>query len=118
LSDTKYGQHIEPIPVVAMTGKGNDTEGWDLWGKDQANFEANIAMRAFNEIDGMDPEYQQRPQTHGFDEVPMFLSSDVYEVGNPGLKAEMRMGREEEKHIIDAPTAFWVTKGLPYYPIF
>jgi hypothetical protein len=29
----------------------------------------------------------------------------------------MRLGREEEKHIITAPTAVWVPKGLPHCPI-
>lgn len=42
----------------------------------------------------------------------MFLSSDANDVGNLGLKAERRMGKEEEKYIIDTPTAVWVPKGL------
>ena len=117
MAETKYGKHIVPIPVVPMTGKGNGTEGWDLWGKDLGNFEANIAMRAFNEVGRMNPEYQQRPHAHNFDEVLLFLSSDVNDVGNLGLEAEMRMGKEEEKHIVDKPTAVWVPKGLPHCPI-
>ena len=117
MAETKYGKHLVPIPVVPMTGKGNGTEGWDLWGKDLGNFEVNIAMRAFNEVGRMNPEYQQRPHTHNFDEVLLFLSSDINDVGTLGLEAEMRMGKEEEKHIIDKPTAVWVPKGLPHCPI-
>ena len=95
MAENKYGKHIVPIPVVPMTGKGNGTEGWDLWGKDLGNFEVNIAMRAFNEVGRMNPEYQQRPHAHNFDEVLLFLNSDINDVANLRLKAEMRMGKEE-----------------------
>ena len=63
MSDTKYGQHIVPISVAPMTGKSNDSEGWNLWGKDLGNFEVNIEMRAFDKIGRMNPERQQKP-TH------------------------------------------------------
>ena len=36
---------------------------------------------------------------------------------NLGVEAEMRLGKEEEKHIITGPTAVVVPKGLPHCPI-
>lgn len=117
MSDTKYGQHIVPIPVVPMSCNGNGTEGWDLWSKDLGNFEVNIAMRPFDEVGRMNPEQQQKPHAHGFDEVLLFVSYDINDVSNLGLKAEMRMGTEEGMHIVDKPTAVRVPKGLPHCPI-
>ena len=117
MTETRYGQHIVPIPVIPMVGEGNGSQGWDLWGKDLGNFEVNIAQRCFKEPGRMNPEYQQRPHTHAFDEILFFLSSDTDDLSKLGSVAEMRLGKEEEKHIIAAPTAVWVPKGLPHCPI-
>jgi hypothetical protein len=117
MTETKYGKHIVPIPVIPMFGEGNGSQGWDLWGKDLGNFEVNIAQRCFKELGRMNPEYQKRPHTHAFDEILFFLSSDTDDLSRLGSVAEMRMGSEEEKHIIARPTAVWVPEGLPHCPI-
>ena len=65
----------------------------------------------------MNPQWQQRPHTHNFDEILFFHSTDTDDMTNLGVEAEMRMGKEEEKHIITAPTAVVVPKGLPHCPI-
>lgn len=117
MADTKYGKHIVPIPVVPMTGEGNGTQGWDLWGSDLGGWQVSIAQRCFKEPGRMNPEYQQKPHVHAFDEILFFLGSDTSDLTQLGSVAELRMGKEEEKHIISTPTAVWVPKGLLHCPI-
>ena len=117
MAETKYGKYLVPIPILPMTGEGNGSQGWDLFGKDLEGFEVNIALRTFKEPGRMNPEFQKRPHTHAFDEVLFFMSSDINDINKLGVEAEMRMGKEEEKHIITVPTAVVVPKGLPHCPI-
>jgi len=117
MTETKYGKYLVPIPVIPMTGEGNGYEGWDLFGKDLHGFDVNIALRCFKETGRMNPQWQQRPHTHNFDEILFFHSTDTDDMTNLGVEAEMRMGKEEEKHIITTPTAVVVPKGLPHCPI-
>jgi len=117
MADTRYGKCLVPIPVVPMVGEGNGSEGWDLWGKDLGGIEVNIGFRCFKETGRMNPEWQKRPHTHPFDEILFFHGTDTNDMTRLGVVAEMRMGKEEEKHIITTPTAVVVPKGLPHCPI-
>ena len=117
MTETKYGKYLVPLPIIPMVGEGNGSEGWDLFGKDMEGFNLQVAMRCFKETGRMNPELQKRPHTHPFDEVLFFLGSDTNDMTRLGVEAEIRMGPEEEKHIISVPTAVVVPKGLPHCPI-
>ncbi len=115
--ETKYGKHLIPIPVRQLKGKGNGYEGWDLFGEALGGLEVNVGYFSHHEVGRMNPQLQQRPHVHAFDEILFFTSSDPYDMNSLGVEAELCMGKEEEKHIIDRPTAVVVPKGLPHCPI-
>lgn len=115
--ESKYGQYMVPIPVRKLHGKGNGFEGWDLFGDDLGGLEVNVGFFSHHEPGRMNPQLQQKPHAHAFDEILFFTSSDPDNMSNLGVEAELCMGKEQEKHIITSPTAVVVPKGLPHCPI-
>ena len=117
MAETQYGKYLVPIPVRKLTGKGNGYEGWDLFGDKLGGIDVNVGYFSHHEVGRMNPELQQKPHAHAFDEILFFTSGDAYDMNNLGVEAELCMGKEEEKHIITEPTAVVVPKGLPHCPI-
>ena len=117
MAEAKYGKYLVPIPIRQLKGKGNGNEGWDLFGQDLGGLDVNIGFFSHKEAGRMNPELQQKPHTHAFDEVLFFMGSNPDDMSKLGVEAEICMGKEQEKHIITTPTAVVVPRGLPHCPI-
>jgi hypothetical protein len=55
---------------------------------------------------------------HDYDELLYFLGGNPLNFFDFGARAEILLGDEEEKHLIDATTIIYVPKGLMHCPIY
>ncbi len=117
MAETKYGGYLVPLEITPLNGGGSGSEGWGLRGKALRGLEVHMFAKVHKEVGRMNPERQTKPHGHAFDEVLLFFGSDTDNMGKLGGEVEMRMGREEEKHIITVPTAVVVPRGLLHTPI-
>ena len=53
---------------------------------------------------------------HHADEVQLFLWTEMNDISKLGGEVEVSLGKEEVKHIISAPSAIAVPKGMPHLP--
>ena len=60
---------------------------------------------------------QKEPASHRFDKFMCFLGSDPNDSLDFGAEVEVTMGKEVEKHKIDASTIICIPKGTSYGPI-
>jgi len=65
----------------------------------------------------MNPQWQQRPHTHNFDEILFFHSTNTDDMTNLGVEAEMRMGKEMEEHIITTSALVFIPAKFIHCPI-
>ena len=56
------------------------------------------------------------PHTHDFDQVMLFLGSDMDDLGELGAEIEFCIGEEMETHMITSSTAVAIPKGVPHLP--
>jgi hypothetical protein len=59
----------------------------------------------------------EEPHSHDFDEFLCFLGCDPANALNFGAEIELSLGKEGEKHIIDAATIICIPKGLIHCPL-
>jgi hypothetical protein len=55
---------------------------------------------------------------HAYDELLYFLGGNPLNFFDFGAKAELLLGEEDEKHIIDSTTIIYVPKGLMHCPVY
>jgi len=53
---------------------------------------------------------------HKFDQLLLWIGSDVDNLTELGAEIELCLGEEREKHLFTVPTAVAVPKGLPHFP--
>jgi hypothetical protein len=58
-----------------------------------------------------------KPHVHNYHEFLCFIGADTNDLSYLGGEAELSIGREQEKHIINAPTIAIMPKGLPHCPL-
>ena len=59
----------------------------------------------------------KEPHTHAHDQFLIFMGANPMDVRDFGAEAEMSLGEEGEKHIIDSPTIIHIPKGLMHGPL-
>jgi len=59
----------------------------------------------------------EESHSHDFDEFLCFLGLDPSNALNFGAEIELSLGKEKEKHIIDAATIICIPKGLVHGPL-
>ena len=60
---------------------------------------------------------QKEPHSHNFDKFMCFLSNDPTGSFDFGAEIELTMGKEAERHIIDASTIICIPKGTVHGPL-
>lgn len=60
---------------------------------------------------------EEKPHSHDFDEFLCFLSCDPTNAYNFGAEIEISLGKEKEKHTIDAATIMCIPKGTVHSSI-
>ena len=57
------------------------------------------------------------PHTHDFDQFILFLGSNPEKISEFDAEAEIWLGKENEKHVIDSTTIVYIPKGLMHHQI-
>jgi hypothetical protein len=60
---------------------------------------------------------QKESRSHNFDKFMCFLGADPKDSFDFGAEIELTMGKEAEKHVIDASTIICIPKGTAYGPL-
>jgi hypothetical protein len=61
-------------------------------------------------------EPYSQPHVHDFDQVMLFLGTDMNDMSDLWGEVEFCIGEELEKHIITCSTAIAIPKGMPHFP--
>jgi hypothetical protein len=57
-----------------------------------------------------------RPHTHDFDQIMLWLGSDMNDLSELGAEVELCLGEEMDTHMITTSTAVAVPRGMPHFP--
>lgn len=111
---TKYGKYLlrEPLetsvhaevmaPILRVIGK-------DHFGAGDFKFTANCISQPFLMI--------KEPHSHDYDQVLLFIGSNLMNMGDFQAEAEIYLGEEEEKYIINSTTVLYIPKDLVHGPL-
>ena len=58
-----------------------------------------------------------RPHTHDYDEILLFMGADCNDLGELGAECEISLGKEMERHTVTTPTVVALPKGVPHCPL-
>jgi hypothetical protein len=61
--------------------------------------------------------YPDKPHAHPKPEILFFMSTDTSDLSNLGGEAELCLGKEMERHIINEPCAVVLPKGFLHLPL-
>jgi len=56
------------------------------------------------------------PHVHDFDQIMLFLGSDMSDLSELGAEVEVCVGEELETHMLTCSTAIAIPKGMPHFP--
>jgi hypothetical protein len=112
----KYGHLVRKLDLRDTKrkegGNADFIAGWN--GKDMEGFELNFTW-AFHT--GLGAWHARDPHTHPADECLLFVGLDYSNPNYLGAEIEIAMGKEQEKHVFDTPTAVVVPRGLVHCPL-
>ena len=121
MSDTKYGQYIIREPLA----KGNQAPQVHICGEKHLFGEEYCPGSNFpsfpNEVTLFTitkPCVVSAKHAHAYDELLYFLGGNPLNFFDFGAKAELLLGEEDEKHLIDTTAIIYVPKGLMHCPIY
>jgi hypothetical protein len=109
--ETKYGKYLVTEP------RGKDTGAFPRWilygGRDFGGAEFSMRIHYLAEPYFMIKE----AHSHDFDQFYLICGADFAHPWDFQAEIEFYLGKEEEKHIITAPTAVHVPKGMIHGPL-
>ncbi len=112
---SKYGKYIlRGVKGKKPRGEAPGVTTVALEGlKDWAGIQHRMNWKYISQSVLMDKE----PHSHDFDEFLCFLGIDPSNALNFGAEIELSLGKEGEKHIIDAASIICIPKGLVHGPL-
>jgi hypothetical protein len=114
MAESKYGKYIlretgvKPHPEITAVTPAL-LEGLKDWG--------GIQHRMSWKYVSQPVILEREPHSHDFDEFLCFLGCDPLNALDFGAEAELALGREGEKHIVDASSVIFIPKGLIHCPL-
>jgi hypothetical protein len=54
---------------------------------------------------------------HSYDSVLVFFGRKTDDISYLGAEISIELGKEHEKYTFDVPTAIWLPKGMPHFPV-
>ena len=112
----KYGHLVKKLDMRDTQrkegGNADFIAGWS--GREMEGFDLNFTW-AFHT--GLGAWHTRDPHTHPADECLLFVGLDYNNPDYLGAEIEIAMGKEQEKHVFDTPTAVVVPKGLVHCPL-
>jgi hypothetical protein len=121
MASDKYRKYIFREPIV----KGRMTPQVHICGEKHLNGDEYCPGSNFpgfpNEVTLFtvtEPCVISAKHAHDYDELLYFLGGNPMNFFDFGAEAEIAMGEEEERYLIDATTIVYVPKGLMHCPIY
>ena len=121
MADLKYSQYVirEPLAKGAALPQVHICGEKHLWGNE---FCPGSRFPGFpNEVTIFTvtaPCVVSAKHAHAYDELLYFLGGNPLNFFDFGARAELLLGEEDEKHIIDTTAIIYVPKGLMHCPIY
>lgn len=117
----KYGKYIirEPIvkgrlaPQLHICGEKHLNGDEFCWGSRFPSFPNEVTLFTISE-----PSVISAKHAHDYDELLYFLGGNPMNFYDFGAEAEILLGDEDERHIINTTTIIYVPKGLMHCPVY
>ena len=109
----KYGDYVKTIPFQDY-GPGSFRQGAKL-NKDFFGVDIDIQFGSLLSP-GRISEGIEGTHVHDFNQVILWLGSDLDNIGDLGAEVEYCLGEEKEKHIATTSSAVFIPGGLPHFP--
>jgi len=113
MTETKY-DHLVKTLTFEKYESGCIRQGINLTGK-LLEINASISYGACW-IAGKLGKEPDQPHVHDFDQVMLFLGSDMNDLSELGAEVQFCIGQEMESHMITCSTAIAVPRGMPHFP--
>jgi hypothetical protein len=110
---SKYSHFVKTIPFQDY-GAGSFRQGAKLNGS-FFDLDVDIQFGTFWSA-GNISEGIVGTHKHDFNQVTLWMGSDMNDIGNLGAEIELFMGEEKEKHVVTTSTAVFMPKNLPHFP--
>ena len=119
MAETKYGENISTTSIFKPEHPVEGVQAAWLAGGGLTphlkGMNLTIMYASYNKPGAMG-FIPNGPHVHDFDEVQLFVGTEMNDISKLGGEVEVSLGKEEEKHIISAPSAIVVPKGMPHLP--
>ena len=113
MAATKYGEYVKTISFKDVE-QGGFRQATVMDSK-FLGIDAHVIYGAYWTAGRMGKE-PYLPHTHDFDQVLLFLGSDMDDLGELAAEIEFCIGDEMETHMITTSTAVAIPKGVPHMP--
>jgi hypothetical protein len=111
----KYSYLFHPFKVEKGPGGANAVQQVSAEGKDLAGIAVNFSIGLYNKAGEWYPG--KGAQIHSYDEVMVFFGHNTDDLSYLGSEITIAIGKEQEKHTFNVPTAIVLPKGTPHFPI-
>src|SRR3972149_2861554 len=113
MARTKYGKYFTTEVVRGdprnSGAQVTSTRHLEKWGGHELSIDAIYINRPHLMI--------SQPHQHGFAQYLSFFSANPKETRDFDAEIEVSLGEEQEKHIINSPTALYIPAGLHHGPL-
>jgi hypothetical protein len=126
LTESKYGKYIIDTPNVQRLANGVLPDGQRVKGRTLSHTYIEDAliegapMHVF--ISGIhtipDPNPGLKSHTHPHDEIILFMGTNPHDITHLGAEIEIKLGEEEEIHVINKTSGVYIPHGLKHNFIY
>jgi hypothetical protein len=113
MAATKYGKYVKSLKFTDP-GRGCYRQQTVMDGK-FLGLDVHIRYGSCWTAGKMGQE-PYRPHTHDFDQIMLWLGSDMNDLSELGAEVELCLGEEMDTHMITTSTAVAVPRGMPHFP--
>jgi hypothetical protein len=121
MNDKKYGKYVirEPIvkgkqsPEVHICGEKHRNGDEPCWGSRFPGFPNEVTLFTVSR-----PSVISAKHAHDYDELLYFLGGNPLNFYDFGAEAEIALGEEGERHVINTTTIVYVPRGLMHCPVY
>lgn len=113
MAATRYGKYIKSLSFLDQ-GQDGFRQGAVMDGR-FLGLDVHIQYGAYWTAGKMGKE-PNRPHVHDFDQVMLWLGTDMNDLSELGAEVEVCLGEEMNTHVITTSTAVAIPKGMPHFP--
>jgi hypothetical protein len=126
MTESKYGKYIIDTPHVQRLAHGVLPEGQRVKGRTMSHtyiedsLIKGVPQHVF--ISGIhtvpDPNPWLEFHSHPHDEIILFMGTDPHDIQHLGAEIEIKLGDEEESHVINKTSGIYIPRGLKHIFIY